>query len=334
MQEKIDLLEFIPAEIKSGILGNSYPLEFEAGDKEIMLYYFVNVSNHKYTNCGKRQFSAAIPGYINQNRRTFEVFGLLQAEMSKTHNRKITFANCETNIVRLVMEWFKEELLIDYKEWKWYIKLNINKPENGLLREELEDNLICHWIMNSPINYESKYNTAVSYIKNTNNEIAANDGTLILEFNSAIFAQLIQNILIKIQERILNYNKEEVIWYMKGIIAGEGSIEINYKFMKYNVHISACKKEERLLYQKCLNVLGIQLKVYENYKETIISKRINNFKLLELDLMSLNPTKYAKFLEMISLYGKPQKKLSVIPKLVPIPKLILIKSSHTSFGVL
>ncbi len=198
---------------------------------------------------------------------------------------------------------------MNYNDWKWYVKINLNKPANLELKKELENGILEYWLRKSKIVYESSYRTNVSYIKKTNNKIPVNNGTMILELNSRIFTLVMHEILIRIQDLIQNFNKNEVIGYMRGIIAGEGCVESNKRLMKYRVHISASKENERVLYQKCLQVLDIELKVYDNYSETVISKKINNFKLLELDLMSLNPTKYAKFLEMLSLYDKKPKGL-------------------------
>ncbi len=103
MEGKLDLIDFIPNKVNVKRTNTSYNLEKEFDDNEIMLYYFVNSSNQQGCD-GKRQFTAVLPRYLNRDRRTFEVLGLLQAEMSKTHDRKIAFANSEPNIIDLVME--------------------------------------------------------------------------------------------------------------------------------------------------------------------------------------------------------------------------------------
>ncbi|MFH1592746.1 MAG: hypothetical protein ABIB47_05260 [Candidatus Woesearchaeota archaeon] len=73
---------------------------------------------------------------------------------------------------------------------------------------------------------------------------------------------------------------------------------------RYSVHISACKEEERLVYQKALERLGVRLKIYKDYKETLISERENLVQLLKQRLMTLHPRKYNKFLHMMQQYSK------------------------------
>lgn len=90
--------------------------------------------------------------------------------------------------------------------------------------------------------------------------------------------------------------------FMKGIIAGEGSVIFNKRTGHYNVRISAGIEEERDIYQVCLDKLGIKIKQYENYKEMVISKRENLVKLFQQRLMCLSPEKYAKFWCMMQQY--------------------------------
>lgn len=297
--------------MRSGRNGSVYPLQFEIRDKELVLFYFVNSSNQVMTNCGIRRFSYILPRYITRNKRTFEVLGLLQGEMGKTNNN-LVFANNEPAIINETMEWFKDELLIPFNRWRWSIKLNLVKPLDEGFKSELESNLVDFWCLNSHIQFDSKYNTGVTYISTTKNEIANNDGTICIEISSILLAQFLQNLLIKFQSFLLYCSLEEITAYMRGIIAAEGCVEYNLKIKKRTVHISASKEEERQFYKKYLARLGINLKVYSNYKETIISQRYNLNKLLELDLLSLNPTKYAKFLEMMRGYQMP-----IAPKITP-----------------
>ncbi|MEK6968264.1 MAG: hypothetical protein AABX51_06540 [Nanoarchaeota archaeon] len=300
--EKIDLLQFVPSEMRSGRLGNTYPLKCLADEEFLSFNYIVSSSNQVLENCGERLFAVYLPRFINRDQRTFEVLGLLQAEMNKHSVSTLVFANCEPNIINLVMDWFKEELRIDYPEWNWYIRLNYIKPENPEFRDELEENLIEFWLRNSSVLFDLKYTVSVSYLKATKNEIAANDGTLMIEFSSTIVAQFMQNILTKFQSYLLTCDSEEIGWYMRGILAGESCIELNRKIKKFAVRISASKLEERQLFQICLKKLDIELKLYENYTETVISRKANLIRVRDLNLLSLNPTKYAKFLEMMSCY--------------------------------
>ena len=161
----------------------------------------------------------------------FEVVGLLQAEMSKTQDRKITFANSEPVIINLVMDWFNKALNINFSDWRWYVKLN-QKPLNEDLKSQIDSELEEYWITESKISYEKMNKTVVSYIRQTTNNIAANNGTLIIEYNSKIITTIIQNMLNVMQEKITNCTEEQIIYFMRGIIAGEGCIEINEKYKK------------------------------------------------------------------------------------------------------
>ncbi|MDP2906686.1 MAG: LAGLIDADG family homing endonuclease [Nanoarchaeota archaeon] len=124
-----------------------------------------------------------------------------------------------------------------------------------------------------------------------------------IEYKSNLLSQIIKNFVKTISYQIPNFEKEEIRGFIRGIIAGEGCIEINKKYKKYAVHLTANKEYERELYKDCLQRLGIECKLYENYKEMIISKRVNNVELLNQGLMTLHPKKYAKFLYIISLYN-------------------------------
>ncbi len=287
--------------MRSGRKGSVYPLQSEIRENEIELSYFVNSSNQVIENCGIRRFAYTLPRYISRTKRTFEVIGLLQAEMGKTNNN-LVFANNEPSIINETMEWFKDELIIPFDRWKWSVKLNLVKPLNEQFKDELENNLIDFWCMNSHVQFDAKYLTGVTYISNTKNTIANNNGTVGIEISSILLAQFMQSLLLKFQSMLLECSAEEKSAYMRGIIAAEGCVEHNRKIGKRTVHISASKEEERLLFKACLASLGIDLKVYNNYNETIISQRLNLRNVEKLDLMSLNPTKYAKFIEMMSCY--------------------------------
>src|SRR3989344_5802753 len=270
MNNNFNLLKSLPEFVITGG-NNQYPIKIkEDYNNEVLLLYVVNGPNKS-----KREYTTPIPKQIKKDKDTFQVLGLLQAEMGKTNNGCICFSNCEPRLIKKVMRWFEREKIINQNNWRWYTKVNINEP------------------------------TDENYIKNTKNKILKqyDNGTLIIEHKSNLLSQIIKNFLKNITYNyILNGSIIETLNFMKGIIAGEGAIQNHKPSKSYGVHISATQEREREIYKECLNKLGIELKIYNNYKETLISKRENLIKLLQLQLMTLSPSKYSKFLEMMKQY--------------------------------
>ena len=117
-----------------------------------------------------------------------------------------------------------------------------------------------------------------------------------------MISQIIKNLVRKITyEKILNCEKELIQGFMKGIIAGEGCIEMSKKDKKYRVHISVTKSEEKEINYQCLKLLNIESKKYKGDK-LIIFKRKNNIQLLKQRLVTLSEEKYNKFLKMMQSY--------------------------------
>ena len=118
-----------------------------------------------------------------------------------------------------------------------------------------------------------------------------------------LLSQILKRFVREMSYSIPELDKEENRYFMKGVLAGESSIACRKKSGHYRVHLTANENEERELYKKCLNNLGIKIFKYENYKEMIISERENHLKLLKLRLLTTSPQKYNKFLYMIEQYN-------------------------------
>src|SRR3989344_4579584 len=225
MKEKLDMIEFLPEKIVCGEgRGQSIRLNRSFDNNSIGLSY----TTEQHYNNAWREYAANMPRCISKSIRTFEVLGLLQAEMGKTMNGCLSFANHEHQIIKYVMDWFEKELELSKVKWKWSIKLNINEPEDKGYKEEVENKVIKHWLEKTEISLESAYPKKVTYIKNTKNKkISFYDyGTLVLEYKNNLFSQIIKNFVRKITyEKILNYDEDLIRAYMKGVIAGEGCIE-------------------------------------------------------------------------------------------------------------
>ncbi|MEK6953248.1 MAG: LAGLIDADG family homing endonuclease [Nanoarchaeota archaeon] len=299
-KELIDLKDFIPKTIvcHEGN-GQEVQLNYTFDDEFIHLSYIVN---HHNGSC--REHSFVFPRFISKSNETFEVLGLLQAEGSKTQRGCFTFCNHEYKLINKVIIWFKRELYFNKENWRWYIKVNINEPEALDYKKDIESKLINYWRRKTSLPANRAYPKIVTYIANTKNKKLKfyDKGTLIIEYKNNLFNNIIQKLIGAIFIDINLYSIESIKSFLKGIIAGEGTIAYHRQSRHYGIHISITKENERKIYKEAFNKLGINLKIYNNYKETLISKRENLVKLLKLRLMTLSPEKYNKFLYMIRQY--------------------------------
>ena len=302
--QKISLVEFIPNRvICKNFPEKSFDLNREENGNYIKLSYFTELHNNTGL-VGKKKYELLLPKYVRRNQETFEVLGLLQAEMGKQHDGKIVFCNHEYGLVKKVMEWFEKEFDLPKDSWKWYIKVNINEPSDKNYKKEVEDKVINYWISKMELSLEWSYPKKVSYIKNTKNtQLGFYDcGTLIIEIGSNLFSQILKIFLKNVTCNISKFNDNEIRYFMRGIIAGESCVEIDNNSKKFRVHLSASKEDEKLVYHNCLKKLGIGSIIYKGDK-LVISQKENNLQLLKQKLMALSHEKYNKFLRMMNLYG-------------------------------
>ncbi len=295
----LDLSEFIPEKINVNVSDRYVDLFKNFGELYIDLSYITPKHNGSW-----KEYSLAIPRFVSKNERTFEVFGLLQAEMGKTNNGCLSFSNHEPKIINYVINWFEKELELKKDMWQWSVKLNIQEPSDFKYKNEVENKVLDYWLNKTHIFLYRAYPKKVTYIKNTNNiKLKFYDyGTLVLEYKRNLFSQIIKNIIKKITyEKILKYDTKLIQGYLRGIIAGEGAVELSKECKKYRVHISVSKPEEKEIYSKCLYKLGINNINYPG-SNLVISKRENNVQLLKKRLMTLSPEKYAKFFNMMQQY--------------------------------
>ncbi len=298
--EKIDLVEFLPERVFSSDGNKEFLLNFKYDEIYINLSYTTYESSNK--NGHPQEYSFTIPRYINKNKRTFEVLGLLQAEMGKTQNGCLNFCNSEPRVINIVLDWFEKEIEIPRRLWRWYIKINLQEPNYEEFSFELQDSLSEYWVNKTGISFDKRYPKALTFVKNTKNEVADNEGTLVIEYKRNLLSQVIKNFVRKITyEKILNYEEEFIRGFMRGIIAGEGTIDLWKPDKRYRVYVSVPKNEEKEIYYQCLKKLGINSIKYKGDK-LVISKRQNNIQLLKQRLVTLSPNKYDKFFYMMQQY--------------------------------
>ncbi|HLC85714.1 MAG TPA: LAGLIDADG family homing endonuclease [Candidatus Nanoarchaeia archaeon] len=299
-KEHLDLVEFLPKTIFSGENNNPNKLNFSSDNLYISLSYTTETGNNS-----KTEYSYTIPRFIEKNKETFEVLGLLQAEMGKTHNGCLNFSNSEPRIINKVIKWFENGFETTKENWKWFIKVNVNNAINNYVKEQIESKCIRYWLDTCKLDIKNAHPKVVSYIRNTDKTGLKEDfyGTLIIEYKNNLFSQIIKNFVRQnTYFYIIDENTENIQAFMRGIIAGECCVQNDPKTGHYSVHISAIQEKERQIYKTLLQILGINVKIYKDYKDLLISKRENLIQLLKQRLMTLHPRKYAKFLNMMKHY--------------------------------
>lgn len=283
--------------IVSGKYGHEYPALVEERDSYLLIRYTSLGWNNSH-----REHSVIIPRFIKRNKKMFEALGLLQAEMGKTQNGCIVFANSEHKLVNKVLLWFEKEWEIPTSIWKWYLRINLVEPEDSDFKQKLTSELKEYWIQHANIDPLKHYPTILSFVKETENKTPKNYGTIMIEYKMNLLSQIVKKFVKDMSYAMPTCEKEEIQAFMRGIIAGEGCVEIHKEDMRYRVFITAVNSHEKQIYSDCLTKLGIESHNYPG-KDLVISRRENNLQLLEQQLMTLSPSKYNKFLSMMKLYG-------------------------------
>ena len=157
--------DFVPQYIISGKeFQKSLPLHKKVDEDYITLWYYAEQKGFK-NSITKHEHAYYLPRFISRSKETFEVLGLLQAEMGKTQNGNLTFCNHEYEIIKRVMVWFHKELMQFNHNWKWYLKVNINEPQNLEYKKQIEEKLVNYWISKTKIDPKMMYPNALSYVK-------------------------------------------------------------------------------------------------------------------------------------------------------------------------
>ena len=295
---KIDMASFIPERIHSGYLGNTYPVTVEKDDDTCIVTYDRIVSNHT-GGTWWRTHRSQLPEGFQLNKYAFESIGLLQGEMSKTLQRPFTFANSDVTVMNTVLDFFERAFCISRKEWRWYIRVNLPPSEET---KTLKSHLTEHWIKACGLSREKQYPVGVSFCNNVQNKELVNNGTVMIERRGPVFIQTVHKLVRDITQSMPRRSEDELIPYMRGIIAAEGTINFKLSSFHRRVFITATNLEERNIFHKCLNRLGIETSDCSSMNVIIISQKKYLLKLKELNLLSLQKEKKNKFYRMINSY--------------------------------
>ncbi|MFH1650017.1 MAG: hypothetical protein ABIA93_05695 [Candidatus Woesearchaeota archaeon] len=299
MDKNLDLLTYLPRIISTPSSSRRFPLVVRAGEEYLNLSYSYSLSYNR-----RREMAIVIPRFVSSGLETFQVAGLLQAEMGKTNNGCLVFANSEYQLVNHVLNWFQKELHISPSRWHWYIRVNVEEPTDLTYKERIEEKVLWHWISKTSLISKKKYPRTVTYRKNAGHKTlyASDYGTMMIEIKNNLLSHVMKQFVAIIRDGILGQHEDHVRYFMRGILAGESNVELNKKIMKYRVFLCAPNICERRLYRVCFRKLGVASTLYKKFPSLIISRKENLIKLLQQKLMCLSPQKYNKFLNMMKHY--------------------------------
>jgi hypothetical protein len=173
------------------------------------------------------------------------------------------------------------------------------------MREELAKNF---WMKNTFISPFMKIKKVFIYTGNRRNLNFDPDtirrGTLKISYYDIILRKIILKLLKEIKKTILKRKDKTMVKnYMRGIIAGEGSVKLSKSGAIDSVAIGSMNNFNKRFFRKCLKILGI--KPSKDQKNCCgINNKENFFKIYELGLFDLNKTRYRKFLIGLSRFRR------------------------------
>ncbi|MBU0962925.1 MAG: hypothetical protein KKD48_03395 [Nanoarchaeota archaeon] len=301
-EKRFDIINYLPEEVISGKNNKKYILHKKEINNNLHLSYITDHGNN-----AKKEHILMLSRFISKSQETFEVLGLLQAEMGKTQNGCLVFANSEPKIINKILNWFEKEFDISKNDWKWYIAVNIKEDIDLNYKKEIENKLIDYWTKKTLLKIEQSHPKKVTYRK-VKHTLLKDDyyGCLMIEFKNNLFSQIIKRFLNSAIYNMINENKENIKYFMRGVLAGEGTVESDLRCRKFRVHLSVTNLKEKALYVELFKLININAHNYPNDK-VVVSKRKNNIELLNQRIMTLHPKKYAKFLNMMKNYPNIRK---------------------------
>ena len=224
--------------------------EIKEFEEQIEVFYETRCKDSKKMKLNKN---------IKISKDLLRLFGMYQAEGTKTKANYLCFTNNDPNQIRYFREKFTEIFGIDSKEWRLDISTNRNKEQMQYYWHSLLkiDNLL---ISNSSRN--SEYGTANLRINNnTSREIAQR--------------------ILKLIKNIVAQNKDYCGYFISGVLSGDGHvyIENNSRVKRIELYFNANKiEEESLFYLNCLSVLGIthhNVRIHCPKNDRILAEKAN-----------------------------------------------------------
>ncbi|MEM2874654.1 MAG: hypothetical protein QW567_01315 [Candidatus Hadarchaeales archaeon] len=190
--------------------------------------------------------------FIPLHRKTFQAFGLIQAESTKKLKHvSFDFSNIIPEVVRFIMDYFEEIWGISRKNWKVYVEYWRGKPSDfkkkGIIRFWAHQLSVSEWQIKVRVGKETRFSRR-----------AAVFGTAAIRLNSRIAQTLIMTVLDRIKT-LAESDSRAAGAYLCGLLAGDGVV-LEYKGIFTAVGLSFNPHSDELEhYTKVLATAGVHI---------------------------------------------------------------------------
>jgi hypothetical protein len=238
---------------------------------------------------GSDSNTVTLPKYIEITAELVRSLGIYYAEGNKSKLRRLSnFVNSEPVVIKEGMKLFE---LLGITKNKIKARVKVYNPDIS------DNDLKKYWSEITGISIENFIKTEIMTSKpnyKRNRDRPSKFGRLEVIYSSVIVKDIIDNLLKKIKELSLRNSliRNE---FLKGIIAGEGSVKlVNNKLRE--LRISSADKNEQQFIRQLLIKEGIEPSDAE-YDFYIAISGFDNFKeVSKLKLFNLHPSKAQKFI--------------------------------------
>ncbi|MFQ6130206.1 MAG: hypothetical protein ACE5OT_05325 [Candidatus Hadarchaeaceae archaeon] len=204
---------------------------------------------------GPGQFTSSpfkIPRFIPLNKRTFQAFGLMQAECTKRLTYpSFDFSNTTMSVVRFVLDYFEDVWEIPRISWKVYVEYwrgKVNETKKERIIKFWADHLSVHdWQVKVRVGPEERFSKRASLF-----------GTAAVRLNSRIAQVLIMQVLEQVKA-IAESNESAAGAYLCGLFAGDG-LALEHKGNLATIGLSFNPRSTELdHYAKVLAQVGVRV---------------------------------------------------------------------------
>jgi len=284
---------------------NDNTIYFKPYKKKLLIFYHEKRSTRPHPLC--------LPKLIKLHEDFLVGLGIYLAEGARNRRPKVT--NNEPKIINQAIKFF-ELIGVEKHRLKGWIQLHERSKKT-------KNEAKIFWIKNT--NLEKRNITTIRIKKSRGNAKVKQYGTLHLESSFILSQFLIHSLLENIPQIFKKISEEQLIWFLQGAYAGEGSANITKKGSLNMIRYTSTNVLERGLIRDSLKNLGIN--VHESFKRYDLT--VTGYKNLE-KLISLNIFKYHPIRKQKLINGFKKLQNSHIPGLNK-EKIISLLGDKTIF---